>query len=74
MGQHAYSSAGNLLVKFACEGDLSSWGKSLGSKVANQTPSDVHCQGDELAYIQVNELLVFRTKCLEYSTRILQAN
>lgn len=53
-------SAGNLLVKFACEGDLNSWGKSLGSKVArnswhpNQTSSDVHCQVDKLVQKKIS--------------------
>lgn len=53
-GQHACSSAQNLLLKFACEGDLSCWGRSLGSNVArnsrhpSQTSSDVHCQVDKL--------------------------
>lgn len=53
-GQLACFSAGNLLMKFASEGNPSSWGKTLGSKVTRnswhpkQISSDVHCQVDKL--------------------------
>lgn len=45
---------------------------SAAQAASHRQASNVHCQVDELVYVEMNELLVLRTESLEHPACILQ--